>query len=781
MKKISILFLSVLLWNVLTSQIIEVKQDGTGDFTIIQEAVDASSAGNTVLVWPGTYFENVNLTGKNITLASLAFTTGDESYKYSTIINGNQTGSCMYVSMPGTTLTIYGFTLMNGSGNIENDWNYGGGGIYLNGSTAEISHCLIKANSTFGGGGGIYLQYTEANINNCIIYQNYSRWGGGGVSCSWYSNATFSNTRIYQNHDYIAGGGIMVGYLSEAQFDPINRCNIYENYSERGCDIHKSNAEQAMVVLVDTFTVINPDTYFLLSIDGNSYPIDDVTFEAMHSKITPYDGDLYVDPVNGNDMNNGNSPYNPLRSVAWAYTKIAVDSSDRNTIHLANGVYSDSSNNEKFPLNVRPYINVEGQSMNGTIFDGRNKTKFLNGNVGISNYTFSNLYMKRGAQVDYENTFLNDFIFARMYIQKENIAFDSITFDGGVCDAGNSAMSVTSSYDNLSISNCSFKNTSGERAFTAALSHFDDTCRITNCSFINNKPDYNHPLYVTGGGIRLEFNRAVALITNCLFDNNDTDAIVSTQAQTFMSNCTFVNNSKEVAETSAVLARGSDFYMYNCILYNNGPSPVWVSATDYFESELYVYNSLLEGGQQSITVMGDSYLYYDEATNINADPVFTGQGEFLYQINDNSPCIDAGTLNLPAFLKLPEFDLAGNPRVVGSAIDMGAYEWNPSVGIHQNKFDKADSPKHLSAAPNPFDHTTNIQVLYDSQQKIKIEVFNSLGYLVKTLLNDRTGTGRSQILWQGNDDNNNPLPSGIFIVVLSYGNQEVESMKVVKK
>ena len=129
MKKILAILLYVLLSNVLTAQIIEVKQDGTGDFTIIQEAVDASSAGNTVLVWPGTYFENVNLTGKNITLASLAFTTGDESYKYSTIINGNQTGSCMYVSMPGTTLTIYGFTLMNGSGNIENYWNYGGGGI----------------------------------------------------------------------------------------------------------------------------------------------------------------------------------------------------------------------------------------------------------------------------------------------------------------------------------------------------------------------------------------------------------------------------------------------------------------------------------------------------------------------------------------------------------------------------------------------------------------------------------------------------------------------------
>jgi len=389
--------------------------------------------------------------------------------------------------------------------------------------------------------------------------------------------------------------------------------------------------------------------------------------------------------------------------------------------------------------------------------------------------------MKRGPQVDYNDKSKDDYIFVRLYIQKETIAFDSITFDGGVCDAGYGAMSVTSSYDNLSISNCSFKNISGERAFSAALSHFDDTCRISNCSFINNKPDYNNPLWVTGGGILLQFNRAVALITNCLFDNNDTDAIVSTQAQTFMSNCTFVNNSKELTETATVLVRGSDFYMYNCILYNNGLYPMWENNTDYFYSELYIYNSLLEGGQESITVTPDNYLFYDEATNINADPVFTGQGEFPYQINDNSPCIDAGTLNLPAFLKIPEFDLAGNPRVVGSAIDMGAYEWNPSVGIHQNMPVQSETSKYLAAAPNPFDYTTNIQVQYDSQHKVKVEVFNSLGKRVKILLNDRTGTGRSQIQWQGDDDNNNPLPQGIYIVVLSYGNQEVESMKVMKK
>ncbi len=60
-------------------------------------------------------------------------------------------------------------------------------------------------------------------------------------------------------------------------------------------------------------------------------------------------------------------------------------------------------------------------------------------------------------------------------------------------------------------------------------------------------------------------------------------------------------------------------------------------------------------------------------------PVFLGEGDHPYQLLANSPAIDAGDPNTDTSM-LPETDVAGNPRVVNSRIDIGAYEYQGDVG-----------------------------------------------------------------------------------------------------
>jgi hypothetical protein len=68
--------------------------------------------------------------------------------------------------------------------------------------------------------------------------------------------------------------------------------------------------------------------------------------------------------------------------------------------------------------------------------------------------------------------------------------------------------------------------------------------------------------------------------------------------------------------------------------------------------------------------------------NINADPLFYGLPYYPwywinidYSVMPGSPCIDAGIENLSIF-EIPPVDLAGNPRVTGGRMDIGAYECN---------------------------------------------------------------------------------------------------------
>lgn len=686
--KTSLLTLLVLIHLGSFATIHTVKQDSTGNYTKIQDAIDAAQTGDTVLIWPGTYYENIDFIGKSITVGSLMITTGDESYKFNTIIDGNHNGSCVLVKSGEQTAVIFGLTIQNGSG------------FAFDGEPRT-------------SGGGIFLFDSNLLVCNCIIKDNYSSSWGGGVACGGY--LVIQSTNIFNNYTYGAGGGVAIGVGFQAVFDSIYRCNIYNNFAELGCDFSSANSEIPIYLYLDTCTVLNPDTYFAIMMD-NQLPVDDLHIDVNHGLIEPWDGDLFVNPVTGDNNNSGTSPEDPLQSIAWAYSKIAVNEDHRNTIHLANGFYSDSVSNQIFPLNIRPNIDVVGESREGVILDGEFKTVIAKGNRTVSNFSFANMTMQRAGYVNYTMGFQNSNPFIYCYLETKNLAFENILFKHGWISPSEAAVKLNGS-ENVQIANCDFVGNYGDRALRIDLWNGNDTAWVTNCKFIENTVDYEQPEKRYGGGINP--SGGTIIISNTLFQGNNKNAVAAFyEGNNYFVNCTFVNNSLDNPSV-AIGAYDSKIYMYNCIEYNNGDYPLRVTnMEEQNESLLAIYNSLVEGGEESIDLFNEEWseLIYD-TTNIEGDPLFLGGNYNPYNLSENSPCIDAGTLELPSFIEIPEFDLAGNPRVTNGKIDMGAYEWNPTVSNPEVYARKQNDSVTIS--PNPAGEYLHIYLYRDNQQEFK--------------------------------------------------------------
>ena len=83
-------------------------------FASIQEAVDYAISGDTILVQPGTYFENIYV-NKYLFLHSLA-ANGDTSFIEQTIIDAGSSGKPVFVDHESSGGEINGFTIQNGFG-----------------------------------------------------------------------------------------------------------------------------------------------------------------------------------------------------------------------------------------------------------------------------------------------------------------------------------------------------------------------------------------------------------------------------------------------------------------------------------------------------------------------------------------------------------------------------------------------------------------------------------------------------------------------------------------
>ena len=187
--------------------------DSTGDgsdanpFATIQHGIDAATDGDTVLVHPGVYRENINFNGKNITVGSLFVITGDDEYILQTVIDGNRNGSVVtFANGEEATAKLSGFTIVNGYASGTSYPGNSGGGIFCLNSSPTLTHLKVSDNEAVGEGGGLYFAHCSSTVQDVIIANNLAGGGGGGIR---YSDGSVSlENAVVTHNSALAGSGI---------------------------------------------------------------------------------------------------------------------------------------------------------------------------------------------------------------------------------------------------------------------------------------------------------------------------------------------------------------------------------------------------------------------------------------------------------------------------------------------------------------------------------------------------------------------------------------------
>ena len=148
-----------------------------GDYSSIQEAINNANVGDTILVEAGTYYENV-VVNKSVSLI------GED--KYSTIIDGNSSGSAVCVVVDH--VTVKGFTVQNGRGNMAIGL---GDGVCVCSNGNNISDNIVINDA--------YCGIRLISTSNNIVTGNYVASNNVGIELSGSDHNTITGNNASSN------------------------------------------------------------------------------------------------------------------------------------------------------------------------------------------------------------------------------------------------------------------------------------------------------------------------------------------------------------------------------------------------------------------------------------------------------------------------------------------------------------------------------------------------------------------------------------------------------
>jgi len=622
------------------------------DYPTIQAGIDAAVNGDTVVVAPGTYTENISFTDKELRIIS---SDGPEV----TIIDGDG-GDAFNVSNGGE---LRGFFVTNSTTAIR-----------AGGPSLKIVKCYLHRNVT----GILGATAEESQIINCLITQNQT---GCQLDTNWMIiNSTLADNNIDVQHtpgwitrrEVRIGNSILGGQLIAGAHNP-----IYLEY----CNYDPSKVSTEVIVKEGCQTA-NP--LFVDQINS------DYRLQVGSPCVNAGDPNAFYNDSDGsqNDMGytGGSDIFVNAGSLEFAYVAVGrtkelplIIYNNTDTEITLNAFYvgsSDLSTSARFPLGVSAHshqsipINYSPTAsgpfdstvqINSDGLHGASSAIFPITGYGVA-YTGGVIHVPSEAPtiqaaVDVcapKDTILiapgtyheNIRLYEKLPIIQGEYGAENTIIDG---DGGQAfCMSVFDSgggeriLRGLSITNCNVAVDAGGNDSVPSV-------KIQDCLIYRNNVGLQ-----SGFTVNIE-------ITNCVIAQNHTGFHhVYYGEDAFITNSTFADNVEDVIF-----------------------DPGWVSGL-----KLSIVNSILRGqitGNSANAVSLD-YCNYDPTklgTNVTVqdgcqtgDPLFVDMINGNYRLQPESPCIDAGTS-----AGAPGDDIEGVTRPQGAGYDMGAYEFGGTPNV----------------------------------------------------------------------------------------------------
>ncbi|MBN2402154.1 MAG: hypothetical protein JXN64_07120 [Spirochaetes bacterium] len=617
--------------------------DGRGwanAYPTIAEGVDAAQPGQEIWVKAGTYNLSAILTiAKSVSIYGGFNGTEKRRNERSnnnqiTIISQTLAGNILFDdTSAGKTILIDCFTIKGN--HIE---------IIL-GASPAFNNCRFDKVTYNGNGGALNMDDSSVTISQCLFDTCEASTGSGGAIYA-INNATvnISGSTFTGNTATAHGGAIYANATSLNIVNTTFNSNVASSASSNGGAIYAQNSN--ISVSNCSFTA-NSSNYSAGSNGGGAMYITSTSLNITNTTFTNNDAEINGGAIyaagNSTVAISNNSGFTSNSAVSGG----AICANTGSEITISSSYFGLAGS-------IPPSPGNSATNYGGAIYTADATTK-----LNIANCDFYNNQGTGGTS--WGGAITVDF--------SSIVQIDNSEFNTNLATNGGGAIYVSSG--SLNVSSSEFINNSSTAYRGGAISCSGGIITVNACVFNTNHAGTNITNNCDGGAISLTTSSTSTLI-NSIFHNNSAlnapttgtahgGAIYIGVASHNLVNLTFYSNHAQ--QYGGAIYSATANTIYNSIFYSNSASGgsgynVYSSVASILDHCFYIGGLTGASGINCIT-SGDPFV------SINSS-----EATFLYP--------SSIVRNLGSNAALPAgytTDLAGNPRVVGGEVDMGAYEW----------------------------------------------------------------------------------------------------------